>query len=74
MTRRLDRALAALFLGSMAGSSIAQQNTTTHYQYDANGNLTQIADPLGQITRNSYDALNRRIKITDPANGQTQLA
>jgi len=32
---------------------------TTQYGYDANGNRTDITDPLGVKTHESYDALNR---------------
>lgn len=60
-----------LALGSFAGAQTVQ-NTTTSYQYDANGNLTRITDPLNHVTVNQYDALNRRIKVTDPNNGITQ--
>ena len=57
----MRRASATVVLLSQAGAAAAQtQNTTYHYQYDANGNLTQITDPLGRITTQSYDALNRR--------------
>lgn len=38
----------------------------TLFQYDNVGNLTQITDPLGRITQNSYDALNRVSKTTLP--------
>lgn len=47
---------------------------TTTYSYDANGNQTGIAAPLGRSTGNTYDALNRLLHVTDPANGVTQLA
>jgi YD repeat-containing protein len=64
---------ASLLLWQAAPAvSFAQtQNTTYQYQYDAVGNRTQITDPLGTITTNSYDALNRLATTTDPA-GTTQ--
>jgi RHS repeat-associated protein/uncharacterized repeat protein (TIGR02543 family) len=34
----------------------------TTYQYDANGNLTQITDPLGRIRQVQYDALNQPVR------------
>lgn len=43
------------------------QDTTISYQYDANGNLTQITDPLGHVTNQSYDALNRLRQKLQPA-------
>ncbi|MES2934551.1 MAG: RHS repeat-associated core domain-containing protein [Pseudomonadota bacterium] len=57
-------------LGSFSGTVAAAQtvqNTTTSYQYDANGNLTQITDPLGRITNQTYDSLNRLKQQTQPA-------
>ncbi|MGZ8222758.1 MAG: InlB B-repeat-containing protein [Methylobacter sp.] len=38
----------------------------TTYQYDANGNLTQITDPLGRIRQVQYDALNQPIRQLEP--------
>ncbi len=52
--------------GTLAAAQ-AVQNTTTNYQYDANGNLTQITDPLGHVTNYSYDGLNRRRQQLQPA-------
>lgn len=52
-------------------------NQTTTYQYDANGNLKTIADPLtgsdaqNHSTRYQYDALNRLSQVTDALNGTT---
>jgi RHS repeat-associated protein len=52
----------------------------TNYAYDNQGNLTTILDPLGHTTSNVYDALNRLIKVIDPAasgsgsGGNTQYA
>jgi RHS repeat-associated protein len=52
----------------------------TNYAYDNQGNLTTILDPLGHTTTNVYDALNRLIKVIDPAasgsgsGGNTQYA
>ena len=42
----------------------------TTYTYDAAGNLSTVIDPLGIVTANSYDALNRQTKvISDHSNG-----
>ena len=43
------------------------QNTTTQFQYDANGNLTQITDPLQQVTDQLIDPLNRVQQQQQPA-------
>ncbi|UJP06215.1 MAG: DUF6531 domain-containing protein [Nitrosomonas sp.] len=53
---------------------IGAQNQTTQYQYDAQGNLTQIADPLLHATNFQFDARNRLKNTTDAANGVTQQA
>jgi len=46
---------------------------TTVYGYDANGNQTTIAAPLGRNTTNAYDGLDRLTQITDPASGLTRF-
>ena len=46
---------------------IGAQNQTTSYTQDANGNVTSITDPLGRITTQTYDALNRLVSLTQPA-------
>jgi RHS repeat-associated protein/uncharacterized repeat protein (TIGR02543 family) len=38
----------------------------TTYGYDANGNLTQIEDPLGRIRQVQYDALNQPTRQLEP--------
>lgn len=45
----------------------ATQNSTMTYAYDSRGNLTQITDPLSQITRLSYDAQNRITQEVKPS-------
>ncbi len=47
-------------------------NQTTTYAYDANGNLTNITDPLNRQSTRSYDALNRLVSNTDAAAGNTR--
>ncbi|EPJ48893.1 MAG: hypothetical protein OFPI_27180 [Osedax symbiont Rs2] len=49
-------------------SSIGADQQTTSYQYDRNGNLTGVTDPLNNKTQFAFDALNRLITSTD-ANG-----
>jgi RHS repeat-associated protein len=41
----------------------------TQYGYDDNGNLKTTTDPLGRVTTNNYDALNRLLSVIDPYNG-----
>lgn len=43
------------------------QNTTTVYNYDSAGNLTQRIDPLGHITNATYDSLNRLTQLQQPS-------
>jgi len=45
---------------------IGATNQTTQYEYDNQGNLTKVTDPLNRITTNSYDALNRLAAMTQP--------
>ncbi len=60
-------AVAATMFFAFCNPATAQtQNTTYSYLYDANGNLTQITDPLGRITNQNFDALNRLVKQTLP--------
>ena len=40
--------------------------TATNFQYDANGNLTQITDPVGRIRKTAYDALDRPYLVQEP--------
>jgi RHS repeat-associated protein len=61
-------------LGSMTGTVAAAQavqNSTYSYQYDTAGNLTQVTDPLGNVTTATYDALNRvsQQQLPVPATG-----
>src|SRR5207302_8518396 len=52
---------------------IGAANQTTAYAYDNQGNATSIDGPLAgtvDVTTNVYDALNRLIRVTDPASGQ----
>jgi len=64
--------LCLLMVGT--GAARAQtQNTTTNYAYDAQGNLTTITNPNGQVTIQAFDALNRKVQVTQsvPAAGGT---
>jgi RHS repeat-associated protein len=67
-------ALPALLVTLLLGFSLpahAVQDTSTGYQYDPNGNLTQIASPLDTAsnpvkTDQLYDSLDRLGTITQP--------
>jgi RHS repeat-associated protein len=50
--------------GNLTGAN--PSDYTWSYAHDANGNLTSVIDSLGHETTSSYDALNRRISVTDP--------
>lgn len=41
----------------------------THYIYDLQGNLTQVTDALGHVTRIGYDPLGRKTWLDDPSMG-----
>jgi RHS repeat-associated protein len=51
--------------------SIGAANQTTHYAYDNDGNLTQLTDPLSNVTGRSFDALNRLIQGAAPLSSTT---
>lgn len=40
-------------------------NVPTDFDYDDNGNQTEIDDPVGRISRYEYDALDRLVKAID---------
>ena len=66
-------------LGSVSGTLAAAQtvqNTTYRYQYDAVGNLIEVADSLGGVRTQSYDALSRlKQQVLPPASsGATRAA
>jgi YD repeat-containing protein len=42
------------------------QAAVTTYQYDPNGNLTQITDPLGRVRQYQFDALNQPVRQLEP--------
>ncbi|WP_089725806.1 RHS repeat-associated core domain-containing protein [Candidatus Thiosymbion oneisti] len=59
---------------SQAIQIVAGMGQTTHLDYDSNGNLTTVTDPLGQTTSRAYDALDRIAQLTDAATGITHYA
>jgi RHS repeat-associated protein len=52
--------------------SVAPTTAVTQYGYDNNANVTSTTDPLGRVTTNAYDALNRLVAVIDPYNGATK--
>ncbi len=38
----------------------------TRYGYDAAGRLTSVTDPRGNVTTNTYDALDRLVRVAQP--------
>ena len=45
----------------------------SHFAYDGNGNMTQIADPMGNVTRMEYDKLNRRTRTVNAEGGAIRV-
>ena len=58
---------SSFMIGLSGASAHAAQDTLTQFQYDPNGNLTQVTDPLGKDTNFAYDALNRLQQQLFPA-------
>ncbi|MDX3194264.1 DUF6531 domain-containing protein [Streptomyces sp. MN03-5084-2B] len=40
---------------------------TTRYEYDANGNVTTVTDPRGNVIRSTYDQLDRTVSVDAPS-------
>ena len=51
---------------SGVGGGTALSPATTRSEYDANGNLVTLVDPLGRSTRHTFDALDRRREVIYP--------
>jgi YD repeat-containing protein len=49
----------------VVSDSLVSSTLTTSYKYDENNNLILVTDPLGRVTQNDYDELNRRIATTN---------
>ena len=56
--------------GSVQPAAALQWN----YQYDAQGNLTQVTDANAATTRQAYDSLSRNTQITQPVPATGQAA
>ena len=48
----------------------AQERYITRYRYDPLGYLTEIVDAQGNVKRQTFDALGRKLAIVDPDRGQ----
>ena len=51
--------------------TIGAESQTTVYDYDKQGNLTAVTDPLNHAATYAYDALNRLAEAIDPKGGTT---
>ena len=51
--------------------TIGAEGQTTVYDYDKQGNLSTVTDPLNNLTNYTYDALNRLAEAIDPKGGTT---
>jgi len=69
LAQRKTREFDAL---SRLWKDIGAQSQTTQYQYDAQGNLKQISDPLQHTTQFQFDALNRLTQTINATNHTTQ--
>ncbi|MGJ4748843.1 hypothetical protein ACQV5M_20950, partial [Leptospira sp. SA-E8] len=54
------------------GAAQAQQVTVTSYSYDALGQITQVKDAKGNVTKVEYDGLGRRTVIDNPDTGRVE--
>lgn len=63
--------LVAAALVGLGGGEYAfgqtPQPSTTRYEYDANGNVTRIIDPLGRVMVQRYDTSNRLVQQQLPS-------
>jgi RHS repeat-associated protein len=47
---------------------------TTLTKYDGNGNVVEVTDPRGNVTRSTYDQLNRLVTLDQPASTNAERA
>jgi RHS repeat-associated protein len=69
LSRLILLAAVVFGLAALCGSALAQtpRSSTTRYEYDANGNVTRIIDPLGRVTVQRYDSSNRLVQQVLPS-------
>ncbi|MBP1204186.1 YD repeat-containing protein [Duganella sp. 1411] len=63
----LATAVWALTTNCANAAAQTPQASTIRYEYDANGNVTRIIDPLGRVTTQRYDTSNRLVQRQLPA-------
>ena len=61
-------------LSRLASAQREAQASSETYQYDRKGNLTTIKDPVGRVTTQAFDNLDRMAKITLPSAAPGQPA
>lgn len=61
-------------LGRVTQEIDSASRIQVQYQYDANGNRSQVIDALGSAHTYAYDALNRLNRHTDPLSGVAAYA
>ncbi len=73
-SQTLKRELTRQFnvLGQLQATLNAQSDAT-QYSYDINGNRETTTDPLGVVTDNDYDAINRLIKTVQDYGGAADI-
>lgn len=59
-------AAMALAISSAFGAAQAADPVPSQFEYDANGNLTKVTDPLGRVTNHQYDLQNQRTSTLAP--------
>lgn len=74
VARKHHRTINFLNLIKEEIGSANSANVTTALTYDNNANLKTTTAPLGRVTTNSYDKLDRLIQVTNPASGITGFA
>ena len=60
-------------LGRIVASSGAYGGEVTAFDYDAEGNLASVTDPLGRVTTRQYTRLNLESSVTLPDGAEVQL-
>jgi RHS repeat-associated protein len=58
--------LVLSLLGLSAPVAAFADPAVTTYQYDPNGNLTQITDPLNHLAQHDYDSLDQAVQTRQP--------
>ena len=58
--------LTGLIMPALVVSAANAAPAVTNFQYDPNGNLTQITDPLGRIRQHQYDPLDQPVRQLEP--------